>query len=591
MMQGEEDHEFVPGLWEEFALAAVAPLGPFTQVHLAPKIPAALLSHAVLTYCSLQSDELILALIDRGGREPGGCCALTTRRIYWEKTDDSGQRGLKKAGGRANGQGPVAFVARYGALPEIIPDSRGRDGSVLLELGGGRAIALTGVDERLGSALARFLERMSTADRRGTLPPVAELDPDLAARIRRVLPAVAQLTARSRDLSRELIQFRSALQSATKRPLATPFFILACVTVFAVMVTFGVPFLTPSATQLQAWGANDGSRIVLRGEYWRLFTSVFIHGGLIHLAVNMWSLMVIGPLVERLYGNLAFAIIYLASGLGGAIASVAASPVRIGVGASGAICGVLGALMAFLITHRRSIPASLLKSLGANVLGIIVFMVVLGRIVPNIDQEAHYGGLATGFLCGLLLYRPWPVARSLFVGVRRAAVSLVIAAALAAAALGMTRRATAMMPPANRLWEVGVDLGPALDELAAIGNAAPSTLELKRDRDDPEAKQSHIQAIEHLAARAALNLTRLRHITTPYPALDNMTKALILAQTSQIAGLDAVRRYLDTGNLSDLSGKDGLLELKTATNRALESFQQQHIEYQRANNLRAAPPQ
>ena len=116
--------------------------------------------------------------------------------------------------------------------------------------------------------------------------------------------------------------------------------------------------------------------------------------------MNMWSLLVIGPLVERLYGNLAFAVIYLASGVGGAIASLAASPLRIGVGASGAICGVLGALVAFLIVHRRAIPKSILKSFRGSLISVVVFMAILGYFVPNIDQEAHLGGFATGFLAG-----------------------------------------------------------------------------------------------------------------------------------------------------------------------------------------------
>ena len=102
--------------------------------------------------------------------------------------------------------------------------------------------------------------------------------------------------------------------------------------VYVAMVASGVPWLMPSAEQLSQWGANRGIRVVLNHEYWRLFTSVFLHGGLIHLAMNMWSLLVIGPLVERLYGNLAFAVIYLASGVGGAIASLAASPIGMASG-------------------------------------------------------------------------------------------------------------------------------------------------------------------------------------------------------------------------------------------------------------------
>ena len=132
--------------------------------------------------------------------------------------------------------------------------------------------------------------------------------------------------------------------------------------------------------QLVDWGANRGISVDLNQQYWRLVTNVFLHGGLIHLAVNMWSLLVIGPLVERLYGNLAFAIIYLASGVGGAIASLAASPLRIGVGASGAICGVLGGLVAFLIVHRRAIPKSILKSFRGSLISVVILMAILGYL-------------------------------------------------------------------------------------------------------------------------------------------------------------------------------------------------------------------
>src|SRR5262249_50692500 len=152
--------------------------------------------------------------------------------------------------------------------------------------------------------------------------------------------------------------------------------IAACLAVFAAMIASGIPVFWPSGIQLVDWGANDPVRVILRKEYWRLVTMVFVHGGLIHLVFNMWSLWVIGPLVERIYGNLAFAALYLAAGVGGAIASAAMPPMRVSVGASGAICGVLGALLAFLLVQRRSIPGSILRTLTVNVLGIIAFMAV-----------------------------------------------------------------------------------------------------------------------------------------------------------------------------------------------------------------------
>jgi len=581
-MERGEEFEVAAGTWEAFALAAIAPLGSFTQVHLAPKLPPALLNAALVSYLSLEGDELLLALIDPGARKPDGCCALTTRRIYWAQADDGDEaagRALAPARARTKGRGLVCRVAGYGGLPETIEGSANGDGSFRFELGGGRALVLERADARLAQTLARYLETMGKAARTGLAPSLSEFDAHLAAHIPRVLPAIAKVTSGARALTRDLLQFRTALYAATRRVVMTPALIAACVAVFAAMVAFGVPVLSPTGPELVDWGANEGTRIVLRHEYWRLFTSVFVHGGLVHLGMNMWSLLVIGPLVERLYGNWAFAVLYVAAGLGGAIASIAASPLRIGVGASGAICGVLGALLAFLITHRRSIPVSLLKSLRANVLGIIVFMVILGKIVPNIDQEAHLGGLATGFVSGLLLSRPLFRASGWWVLARRIVASVLIAAALAGAAVAVARRGVTSLPHSVRLRDAVVQIAPALDEFNAIDEAMPSTLALRRDRGDPPDQRRHLHNIKELLERATANLARLRRAKTPEPGLRIMIDGLIQAQVSQLAGLRATRRYLETGNTDDLSGPDGVLAAKAATSQGERSFQQQQYNY------------
>ena len=228
----------------------------------------------------------------------------------------------------------------------------------------------------------------------------------------------------------------------------TPVLTGACIVVYAAMVASGVHWLWPTQAQLIDWGANQGIGIALNHEYWRFFTSVFLHGGMVHLAMNMWSLVVIGPLVERLYGNLAFAVIFLASGVGGAIASFAASSFRVGVGASGAICGVLGALVAFLIVHRRTLPKSILKFFRVSLLNVVILMAILGYFVPNIDQQAHVGGFFTGLLTGILLSRPWPVIKSRWATVRRLVAPLLFAGALAGLSYAVTRRAAAALPRA-----------------------------------------------------------------------------------------------------------------------------------------------
>ena len=83
--------------WQAFALALAAPLGPFPEVHLAPKFPPALLNSALATYLPLQEDELLLAIIDRGGRQAPGRCALTSRRVYWTETDPEASAAEQRA--------------------------------------------------------------------------------------------------------------------------------------------------------------------------------------------------------------------------------------------------------------------------------------------------------------------------------------------------------------------------------------------------------------------------------------------------------------------------------------------------------------
>ena len=168
-------------------------------------------------------------------------------------------------------------------------------------------------------------------------PPGPPVRGRLSRRSAAALAISVKICTNSGELSR----------TATPHAFVTPFLILVCVVVYAVMVYSGVSPLWPTGSQLILWGANEGARVILLHEYWRLFTSVFVHGGFIHVALNMWSLLAIGPLVERLYGNVAFAVIYLAAGIGGALSSIAANPVRASVGASARFAECWGHLWHF----------------------------------------------------------------------------------------------------------------------------------------------------------------------------------------------------------------------------------------------------
>ena len=168
-------------------------------------------------------------------------------------------------------------------------------------------------------------------------------------------------------------------------------------------------------------GGNFGP-MTLAGEPWRLFTSMFLHFGLIHLAMNMLlGLFQLGQITERLYGHAGFAVAYVVAGLGGSLASAIRAN-TVSAGASGAVFGIVGAFGAFLIFHRKRFDQDALKKQLANLALIIGINIWLAIQVPGIDQAAHIGGLVTGFLVGLALeikHRPDTsrVARAVLVGV------------------------------------------------------------------------------------------------------------------------------------------------------------------------------
>lgn len=148
---------------------------------------------------------------------------------------------------------------------------------------------------------------------------------------------------------------------------------------------------------LIAFGAKVNS-LIQAGEIWRLLTSTFIHIGLVHLVFNLYALWVIGPITEESLGHRSFLIIYILSGLGGSTASYLFST-ALSAGASGAIFGLLGALLSF--SYKR--PNLWKSGLGMNLIIIILVNLGFGLIQPGIDNFAHLGGLLTGGITSVLL--------------------------------------------------------------------------------------------------------------------------------------------------------------------------------------------
>ncbi len=200
-------------------------------------------------------------------------------------------------------------------------------------------------------------------------------------------------------------EFYRTLLELTPRAYVTPALIAVNVLVFVLMIGSGVHLTEPTVADLVRWGANAGP-LTLHGEWWRLFTCVFVHVGGVHILLNMWVLYAAGPLVERMVGNIGFLLMYLVAGLCGSVASLWWNPARVSAGASGAIFGIFRALLGFLLLQRGSIPPRALAQLRSSGLSFLVYNLIFGMMLPNIDSAAHLGGLVGGFLCGLALSQP-----------------------------------------------------------------------------------------------------------------------------------------------------------------------------------------
>ena len=164
------------------------------------------------------------------------------------------------------------------------------------------------------------------------------------------------------------------------------------------VAAFAWQYLAGSDEVIEAWAMQP---LYLAGfdEYYRLFSSMFLHFGLLHIGFNMLVLWLLGPQLEYVLGHLRFAVLYLVAGLGGAAVSFWFSdPLVFAGGASGAIFGLMGA---FVVVGRA------LRSDVSQVLGLIAINVVIGFVIPNTDWRAHLGGLVVGALvAAVFAYAP-----------------------------------------------------------------------------------------------------------------------------------------------------------------------------------------
>lgn len=184
---------------------------------------------------------------------------------------------------------------------------------------------------------------------------------------------------------------RSNALAADSKPYVAWTIVGICVAVFLVQFTAGFDSVIRSfAMQPLAIGIGN--------EWYRLVTSMFLHGSILHILFNMYVLVVLGPTLERILGHGRFLLLFLVSGLGGSIASYwLSAPTTFSVGASGAIFGLMGAL---LVAGRR------LRFDVTMVLVLIAINLAIGFIFSGIDWRAHLGGLVTGAALAAVMVLP-----------------------------------------------------------------------------------------------------------------------------------------------------------------------------------------
>lgn len=224
-------------------------------------------------------------------------------------------------------------------------------------------------------------------------------------------------------IAEDHLEFLRALWS--RRTPFTYIFLVLNISIFLLMELAGG---TTNEATLMAFGVKSNAEIN-QGEIWRLVTPIFIHIGILHLFFNSYALWIVGSQVEKLYGSERFLLLYVLTGTAGVLGSYFYHPHAISAGASGAIFGLFGVLVAFGIRYRKSIPPFFKRAVGTGVLPVIVINLIIGFSFPAIDNSAHIAGLIAGAVLALLVpfQEPGARTRGLFRGAQIVLVLIICA--------------------------------------------------------------------------------------------------------------------------------------------------------------------
>ena len=362
--------------------------------------------------------------------------------------------------------------------------------------------------------------------------------------------------------------FACRLYATTPRAFVTPLLVALNMAVFTWMIAGGVAILGGRPDDYLRFGANFGP-LTGGGEWWRLGSCLFVHAGILHLVFNMWALWDCGRLGERLFGNMWFGVIYLFAGLCGSLASMLWRHEVVSVGASGAVFGVFGALLAFTIRQRGSIPDAMLNRLRVSTSIFVTFSLCYGFAAAGVDNAAHLGGLAAGFLLGLIGARPLEKqARQRGHAARIALAVLVAAGTLAAAAH--------FVPDTSRVYRQALALQKAIEVFAAdeknLGHRFDALVKRARDAapEDPavlhELRADLLPDWDVAIARlSAVELDAGAPLRRDYDLLLRYARAR-RAMTAALAD------FLQSGTPAR---RQDFLDQRAATERALQEYREQ----------------
>jgi membrane associated rhomboid family serine protease len=265
-----------------------------------------------------------------------------------------------------------------------------------------------------------------------------------AQRLQELLPRTQ--TAAFAQHWAEISEFNRRLREISGRVWITPTLIALNLGVY---LTMAVIVKRPAFTvqEMLDWGSNYGP-LTVHGQWWRVFTAIFLHFNALHLGLNMWALWNIGRASERLYGSWTLLFLYLVSGLLASFSSIVWDPSLTSAGASGAIFGVLGAYLAFLVKERRAIPATVFRKHWFSGAAFALFNLINGAVQPGIDNAAHIGGLTSGVALSFLLARGFEKdARAQFPTRQALAAAMLTVLAVIAAFKQATGEGAEMSPP------------------------------------------------------------------------------------------------------------------------------------------------